>query len=554
MYRHSKDRYYVVGEGVFVSDKKTQQRFHRPSPEEERTSFRFSRLGPKGSGLAESLQMKLAEAMTADVPDADQALPAGYTYLAQFVDHDLTMDATKIPLGSPATVDQLVQGRSPALDLDSLYGFGPRVQPQFYVDGMRLKSGRTTGVPGTAQTLLDHDGADLPRTGTGERQRDRRQALIPDVRNDENLAVAQTHAMFIRFHNRVVDLLAPSTPSVNLFQRARETVVRHYQWMLRTDFLPRLIDPDVVDDVFTNGRRFFEVRPGRNTDHRSAGFHDLVRDGHSPTMPIEFSVAAYRLGHSMVRESYQWNMVFRDGGLAPVAGTLPLLFQFSGTSGVLSPPPATIADPDSGAFLRLPSNWIADFRRLFDFTEAGRADLVAPGGELNTIKRIDTLLVNPLRNLPPGSFDGRDQQNAPHELNLAFRNLSRAGMVELANGRQMAKLLRVPVLDPEALLHGNGGSDLSGLTASERNALVKNPPLWFYVLREAELAGGRLTGVGARIVAEAFHRAIDGSRTSILSRPHWWPDLGPDPDTFRMVDLLLVACDGRADLLNPLGD
>jgi hypothetical protein len=554
MYRHSKDRYYVVGEGVFVSDKKTQQRFHRPSPEEERTSFRFSRLGPKGSGLAESLQMKLAEAMTADVPDADQALPAGYTYLAQFVDHDLTMDATKIPLGSPVTVDQLVQGRSPALDLDSLYGFGPRVQPQFYVDGMRLKSGRTTGVPGTAQTLLDHDGADLPRTGTGERQRDRRQALIPDVRNDENLAVAQTHAMFIRFHNRVVDLLAPSTPSVNLFQRARETVVRHYQWMLRTDFLPRLIDPDVVDDVFTNGRRFFEVRPGRNTDHRSAGFHDLVRDGHSPTMPIEFSVAAYRLGHSMVRESYQWNMVFRDGGLAPVAGTLPLLFQFSGTSGVLSPPPATIADPDSGAFLRLPSNWIADFRRLFDFTEAGRADLVAPGGELNTIKRIDTLLVNPLRNLPPGSFDGRDQQHAPHELNLAFRNLSRAGMVELANGRQMAKLLRVPVLDPEALLHGNGGSDLSGLTASERNALVQNPPLWFYVLREAELAGGRLTGVGARIVAEAFHRAIDGSRTSILSRPHWRPDLGPDPDTFRMVDLLLVACDGRADLLNPLGD
>src|SRR3712207_4548653 len=152
MYRHSKDRYYVVGEGVFVSDKKTQQRFHRPSPEEERTSFRFSRLGPKGSGLAESLQMKLAEAMTADVPHADQAVPAGYTYLAQFVDHDLTMDATKIPLGSPVTVDQLVQGRSPALDLDSLYGFGPRAQPQFYVDGVRLKSGRTTGVPGTAQT------------------------------------------------------------------------------------------------------------------------------------------------------------------------------------------------------------------------------------------------------------------------------------------------------------------------------------------------------------------------------------------------------------------
>jgi hypothetical protein len=564
MKRHGRDNFYIVGEGVYTTRADEASVLREPSTLAELRKFRFSRLGPMGDPVDENqrqINQHVADAMTSDGandPDSDPGVPAGYTYLGQFVDHDLTADKTAVHLGQDVTVEELVQGRSPALDLDSLYGMGPARDPRFYEsDGVRLRTGDSVGVgfpPNDPVANADQQGFDLPRSGQGSTAAERRAPVIPDARNDENLAVAQTHAMFIRFHNRVVDLLAPSTPSVNLFQRARETVVRHYQWMLRTDFLPRLIDPDVVDDVFTNGRRFFEVRPGRNTDHRSAGFHDLVRDGHSPTMPIEFSVAAYRLGHSMVRESYQWNMVFRDGGLAPVAGTLPLLFQFSGTSGVLSPPPATIADPDSGAFLRLPSNWIADFRRLFDFTEAGRADLVAPGGELNTIKRIDTLLVNPLRNLPPGSFDGRDQQHAPHELNLAFRNLSRAGMVELANGRQMAKLLRVPVLDPEALLHGNGGSDLSGLTASERNALVQNPPLWFYVLREAELAGGRLTGVGARIVAEAFHRAIDGSRTSILSRPHWRPDLGPDPDTFRMVDLLLVACDGRADLLNPLGD
>lgn len=74
------------------------------------------------------------------------------------------------------------------------------------------------------------------------------------------------------------------------------------------------------------------------------------------------------------------------------------------------------------------------------------------------------------------------------------------------------------------------------------------------MLVEAELAGGKLTGVGARIVVEEFHRAIEGSRVSILRDPGWRPEFGPDRDTFRMVDLILTACDGRAELINPLGD
>jgi hypothetical protein len=73
-------------------------------------------------------------------------------------------------------------------------------------------------------------------------------------------------------------------------------------------------------------------------------------------------------------------------------------------------------------------------------------------------------------------------------------------------------------------------------------------------LREAELNGGRMNGVGGRIVAEVFHRAIEGSQISILRHPWWRPSLGPDGNTFRMVDLLLFAFEGRADLLNPLGD
>ena len=101
---------------------------------------------------------------------------------------------------------------------------------------------------------------------------------------------------------------------------------------------------------------------------------------------------------------------------------------------------------------------------------------------------------------------------------------------------------------------GNKGAALAGLNAAQRAAVVKDTPLWFYVLREAELNAGRLMAVGGRIVAETFHRAMEGSGHSIIGDPTWHPTLGPDAATFRMVDLLLFAFEGKAALLNPLGN
>jgi hypothetical protein len=277
-----------------------------------------------------------------------------------------------------------------------------------------------------------------------------------------------------------------------------------------------------------------------------------VQAGDMPTMPIEFSVAAYRLGHSMIRGRYQWNRVFRAGGPGSIA-TLGLLFQFSGTSGILSPD-GNLDDSESGSFERLPTNWIADFRRLYDFGEVLRNDLEVPDAEFNVTKRIDTLLVDPLAALPLGSFGGLGTAPPPIERNLAFRNLTRARMVELASGQQMAEMMGIAPLTPTDLINGNGGASLSNLSQVQKDALTARAPLWFYVLREAELNGGRLTGVGGRIVAEVFHRAMEGSRISILKKPSWRPKLGPDRNTFRMVDLLLFAFEGNAALLNPLGD
>ncbi len=132
-------------------------------------------------------------------------------------------------------------------------------------------------------------------------------------------------------------------------------------------------------------------------------------------------------------------------------------------------------------------------------------------------------------------------------------------MVRLATGQQMVTFLKskgvtLTKLTNAQIRDGSNGADLSGLTQAQRTALVKDTPLWFYILREAELNAGKLKGVGARIVAETFHRAMEGSQFSIVRDPTWTPTLGPNSTTFRMVDLLLFAFEGKKALLNPLGN
>ena len=516
MERHGSESYFVVGEGLLGESVGGRERTLAPAAEAAAPPFRFSRMGPRGTQrqLTESNRKKVGNAMAAGGGGASQ-IPAGYTYLGQFIDHDLTFDKTNVMLGENVSPTQLLQARSPSLDLDSMYGASPTDpgSAKFYeADGLHLKMGKTAAVGG----IPAKDGFDLPR-GAGTTAAAKRQAVIPDPRNDENLAVAQSHLAFIRFHNRVVDTLPASVPPAQRFAQAREIVTKHYQWMLRTDYLPRICARRVVNSVFSGGRKAFE--PG-------AGPTDV------PTMPIEFSVAAFRLGHSMIRRAYNWNKIFDDG-----SGSLDLLFVFSGGSG------------DLGGGQRLPSNWIADFRRLYDFKEAGRANLAVPEGKFNRAMRIDTTLVTTLKDLPGFPVA---------EANLAFRNLTRANMVTLATGQQMVTFLKnkgvtLTKLTKAQIRDGNNGAELDALTQSQRAALVQDTPLWFYVLREAELNQGKLKGVGARIVAETFHRAMEGSQASIVRDPAWRPTLGPNKTTFRMVDLLLFAFEGKKILLAPLG-
>ena len=221
--RHGAETYFVEGEGILGGDIDDESARPLATAAAAGTpAFHFSRMGPKGTSkqLGRPLRVKLAEKMAAGGGGESQ-IPAGFTYLGQFVDHDLTFDKTNVMLGENISPAQLLQGRSPSLDLDSLYGAGPTdpESAKFYeADGIHLKMGKTEPVGG----IPSKAGFDLPR-GAGIDAAEKRKAIIPDPRNDENLAVAQTHLALIRFHNRVVDTLPSSMPAAQRFaQGARE--------------------------------------------------------------------------------------------------------------------------------------------------------------------------------------------------------------------------------------------------------------------------------------------------------------------------------------------
>jgi hypothetical protein len=257
------------------------------------TTFKAGRFGRMVPELARPLDVPdaaLVELGLAMVdgpggkPSGNNAnISAGFTYLAQFIDHDITLDTTGLneSLQDPNAVENF---RTPRLDLDSVYGLGPRVQPSLY---QRDSPGRAKLLIGTTSAGVFPVNAglahDLPRNSEGF-------AIIGDERNDENLLVAQTHLAFLRFHNAIVDKLHGTVPDSQLFSAARRAVVELYQSMVVRDFLTKLCDVNDINAALQQ-RRFFR-------------FETFGAFG-QPYMPLEFSVAAYRLGHSQVRNVWK---------------------------------------------------------------------------------------------------------------------------------------------------------------------------------------------------------------------------------------------------------
>lgn len=273
-------------------------------------------------------------------PDHPTGLGAGFTFLGQFIDHDITFDPTS-SLERQEDPEAISNFRTPALELDSVYGSGPGASPHLYDREDRAK------------LLLSADGVDLPRNHQGT-------ALIGDPRNDENLIVSQLHLAFLKFHNAVVDAVRKDpVPGRSVFEVAQEKVRWHYQWVVLHEFLPHICGEAVVRDILKNGRRFYDWR-------------------NDPFIPVEFAVAAYRFGHSQVRSRYQVNATI---------GVLPIFV----------PQPADPAAPrtDLSGGRTVSANEAVDFTRFFTVN----------GPPAIRSKAIDTLLSPPLLDLPmfPGT-------------------------------------------------------------------------------------------------------------------------------------------------------
>src|ERR1700730_13960160 len=264
----------------------------------------FRSLPPAAFGASEADNIanrtKLGAAMSSDADPADpkdgkddeeSGIPALYTYLGQFIDHDLTFDPAS-SLQKQNDPDALVDFRSPAFDLDNVYGRGPSDQPYLYDGGNAF----LLGDPIHGGT--DPRARDLPRNSANVRR-----ALIGDPRNDENAIVSELQGLFLRFHNRVL----ADNQGIS-FEDAQRMVRFSYQYVILHDFLPRIIHSSVLDQLKTSGRY----------DRGKLAFF-LPR--HGPFMPVEFSAAAYRLGHSMVRPGYRLN----DEVLLPIFPDPPRL-------------------------------------------------------------------------------------------------------------------------------------------------------------------------------------------------------------------------------------
>ena len=423
-------------------------------------------------------------------PD-NPTMTAGSTFVGQFIDHDITFDQTshlgiaQNPLLSPNT-------RTPALDLDSVFGGGPGLRPDLYVEnrdgtvGPQLKIG-TGGV---------HE--DVPRVANGDGSYS---ALLGDPRNDENLMIAGLHCAHILFYNRVLDELSEhklrafpaarttdASSPYGAFLIAREVTLWHYQWLLVNEHLPQIAGQAVVNDVLQRGNRLYKPPPG------------------DAFMPIEFGAAAYRFGHSMVRPSYRANFTSGTGD-----GSDPTKDPFFGL----------VFDPDQSAFdgpvtsdrddllggYPAPNRYIG-WQTFFDFGD----------GQVKNNKKIDTTISSVMFTLPIPAIAPHTE---PAPTVLPQRNLLRQLTWELPSGQAIAKALGATPLGPADL------ADIAGVYAP----FGTSTPLWYYVLAEAKATtdGLHLGPIGARIVTETLIGLLRADPTSYLTvYPGFTPFLGTD--------------------------
>ena len=333
----------------------------------------------------------------------------------------------------------MVNFDTPRFDLGSVYGKGPTGSPELY----------DPAKPGYLLVNPHDELFDLPRDGVGA-------AYLGDPRNDENLIVAQLHVVFLRMHNKLRD-------AGKTFEQAQQQLRWTYQYLIVNDFLPRIVGQDVVTSL---------IRRRGTGPIQFTGRLYQPRNVNKPYMPVEYSGAAYRFGHSMIRAEYE----VQDGHTVPIFGQ-------DGYEDLRGNRPIP------------PTLWI-DWNYFFEIPGMNTPD------DRNMARLIDTQLSLPLSKLPSTVV----APTAGAIVALAERNLLRGKRLGLPAGQDVAAAMGITPLTNAQL----------GLTEPGWKGKA---PLWFYILKESELLGAKKLGpVGGRIVAEVILGPDGAGQDLVLHR------------------------------------
>jgi hypothetical protein len=423
-----------------------------------------------------------------ETPTRRMQLPAAYTYFGQFMNHDLSAPASftgpsrrrsagviigsgeppdlslrRRPRSIRAILARMRNEQQNSLMLDSLYADGPRsadpeVRALYDADGVRFRLAKAitlskqdlaVATVAPARVMHRHNAYDIPRDA------ERNIALIADRRNDENLILSQLHLALMLLHNKAAALLKPTIRNAEKrFAAARQLLTQHYHWCILNDFLPSLLSAGAVAHALST--------PPRPT----AG-----------EVPVEFTTAAFRFGHSMVSQLYDFNDNFGEGGRVSGAAKLNELFAFTSHGRM---------GPFAHAATQLPDHWVADWNRLTQLSGSPR------GGA----DRIDMSLAADMLN------------HMPHAGNLLhasifFRNVMRGFFRRISFGQDYARACGLKPLSVSQVLSAMPGKAAPAAAAA---GLGKNTPAWLYFMCEADvLEGGEKLGpTASRIIAETI--------------------------------------------------
>ena len=470
----------------------------------------FPRLAPfhysdqAAADLAARMENTTPDPLGTDRGTADDSptLPAEYTYLGQFIDHNLDFDPTAQP-GADVNPWSLTNFESFRFDLNNVFGGGPFLDPQLYASDH--KHLLVSGAPGEGGVY------DLPRDPlTG-------QAILVEPRDDDNQIVSQVSAAFVAFYNDFVD-------RGDSYAYARRLTEQYYQEIVLTDVLPAFVGQSTINRYLHAGWRDHHLR--LDTPNFPSGSFT----------PIEFSVGAYRFGHALVRENYHINDIFLAS--ADIDDNVPIFdiahFQTGDLSGgaPLPGPNGSSTTTCTSTSLCLGPNPAGHQIQWKYFVPTLDADPNDPG--INYARQTQPTISAPLYNLPASTIPGCTDSADPvcnGSGDLISRDFARGNWDGLASGQAIARALDCPVIPA------------SSVNPTRDRVFNSGTPLLYYVLAEAKVQHRVLGCVGSRIVAQTFLRALWDTPGSIL-HSHFRPDrrlirLAPERPAFSFGDLLV---------------